>query len=255
MEIFFSYDGVLMNERKIDKTPARLDFLQSLTGLILAVFIMGHILFEASILVSHEMMYRVTIMFEGYYFFGETYPSIISFLAAAIFVVFILHAGLAMRKFPASYKQYKTIHEHTQRMKHEDSSLWLIQVITGFMMFFIGSVHLYIMMTQPSNIGPYASSSRIVDEMMGPLYFMLLLSVVSHAFIGLYRLALKWGFMEGKQSEISRKRFKYLMKIMIAAYIFIGLASLAKYTYIGVTHDFSDGVKYKSQTIKIGEHK
>jgi fumarate reductase subunit C len=139
-------------------------------------------------------------------------------------------------------------------MKHEDSSLWLIQVITGFMMFFIGSVHLYIMMTQPENIGPYASSSRIVDEFMGPLYFLLLLSVVSHAFIGLYRLAMKWGFMEGKSTKVSRARFKFLMKAMIALYIVVGLFSLAKYTYIGVTHDFSDGVKYQSQTINSGAH-
>ncbi|MDD2789978.1 MAG: fumarate reductase cytochrome b subunit [Sulfurimonas sp.] len=244
-----------MGIKKIDKTPARLDFLQSFTGLVLAIFIMGHILFEASILISNEMMYRVTIMFEGYYFFGETYPGIISFLASAIFIIFILHAGLALRKFPASYKQYKTIKEHTKRMKHEDSSLWMIQVITGFIMFFIGSVHLYIMIAQPSNIGPFASSSRVVDELMGPLYFLLLLSVISHAFIGLYRLALKWGFMEGENTEISRKRFKALMKLMIAAYIIIGLASLAKYTYIGLTHDFSDGVKYKSETINVGEDK
>jgi fumarate reductase subunit C len=241
--------------KKIDKMPAILDFLQSATGLVLALFIMGHILFEASILISNEMMYKVTLMFEGYYFFGERYPGIISFLAAAIFVIFIVHAGIAMRKFPASYKQYKTITKHTMRMKHEDSSLWAIQVITGFMMFFIGSVHLYIMMSQPSNIGPFASSSRVVDEFMGPLYFMLLLSVISHAFIGLYRLALKWGFMEGKNTEVSRGRFKFLMKAMIVAYIVIGLSSLAKYTYIGVTHDFSDGVRYKSETIKIGEHK
>ena len=244
-----------MDRKKIDKTPARLDFLQSFSGVVLAVFIMGHILFEASILVSNEMMYRVTIMFEGYYFFGETYPGIISFLASVIFIIFILHATLALRKFPASYKQYKTIKEHTKRMKHEDSSLWMIQVITGFMMFFIASVHLYIMITQPSNIGPYASSYRIVEEFMGPLYFMLLLSVIAHAFIGLYRVALKWGFMEGKNTELSRKRFKFLMKLMIAAYIIIGLASLAKYTYIGLTHDFSDGVKYKSETINMGEDK
>ncbi len=242
-------------KKTIDKIPARLDFLQSVTGLILAVFIMGHILFEASILISNEMMYKVTLMFEGYYFFGERYPGIISFLAAAIFVIFILHAGIAMRKFPASYKQYKIMKEHSTRMKHEDTSLWMIQVITGFMMFFIGSVHLYIMMTQPENIGPFASSSRVVDEFMGPLYFMLLLAVVSHAFIGLYRLALKWGFMEGKNTERSRKIFKLLMKTMIAVYIIIGLASLAKYTYIGITHDFSDGVKYQSQTIKFEEHK
>jgi len=238
-----------MKKRKIDKMPARLDFLQSLTGLILAVFIMGHILFEASILLSNEMMYRVTIMFEGYYFFGEQYPGIISFLAAAIGTIFILHAGIAIRKFPSSYRDYKIITNHTKQMKHEDSYLWMVQVITGFMMFFIGSVHLFIMMTQPENIGPYASASRVVDQFMGPLYFMLLISVVSHAFIGLYRLALKWGFGEGKNTKVSRRRFKFLMNFMITLYILVGLGSLAKYTYIGFTHNFSDHVKYKPHTI------
>jgi len=243
-----------MKQKKIDKMPARLDFIQSVTGLILALFITGHIMFEASILVSYEMMYKVTIMFEGYYFFGETYPGIISFLASAISVIFILHALVAIRKFPASYRDYKIIKKHTSQKKHEDTSLWIIQVITGFMMFFIGSVHLYIMITQPANIGPYASSSRIVDEFMGPLYFMLLISVVSHAFIGLYRLAMKWGFMEGKNTKVSRRNFKLLMKAMIAIYIIVGLSSLAKYTYIGMNHDFSDGVKYKSQTIIMESH-
>lgn len=240
-----------MKNKKIDKIPARLDFLQSLTGLILALFISGHILFESSILISEEMMYRVTIMFEGYYFFGETYPGIISFLASAIFIIFIVHAGIAMRKFPANYKQYKIIKEHNNSLKHEDTSLWLIQITSGFIMFFLGSVHLYIMIAQPANIGPYASSSRIVDEFMGPLYFALLLSVVSHAFIGLYRLALKWGFMEGKDTKKSRKTMKIIMKTMITVYIILGSASLAKYTYIGITHDFSDSVKYKSKTVNL----
>ncbi len=243
-----------MRKEKIDKTPARLDFLQSFTGLILALFIVGHIMFEASILISNEMMYKVTIMFEGYYFFGETYPGIISFLAAAISVIFVLHAGIAMKKFPSSYRNYRVIKSHMKSMKHEDSSLWMIQIVTGFMMFFIGSVHLFIMMSEPSDIGPYASSHRVVEEFMGILYFMLLISVVSHAFIGLYRLALKWGFMEGKSTKVSRARFKFLMKAMIAIYIIVGLSSLAKYTYIGLTHDFSDGVKYKSKTIKMENH-
>jgi len=193
-------------------------------------------------------------MFEGYYFFGETYPGIISFLAAAISVIFVLHAGIAMKKFPSSYRNFKVIKAHMKEMKHEDSSLWMIQIVTGFMMFFMGSVHLFIMMTEPSDIGPYASSHRVVQEYMGILYFMLLISVVSHAFIGLYRLALKWGFMEGKSTKVSRARFKFLMKAMIAIYIIVGLSSLAKYTYIGLSHDFSDGIKYKSQTIKIGNH-
>jgi fumarate reductase subunit C len=193
-------------------------------------------------------------MFEGYYFFGEKYPGIISFLAAAIFIIFIVHAAVAMRKFPTDYKKYKVMKEHTTRMKHEDTSLWMIQIITGFIMFFMGSVHLYIMMTQPANIGPYASSSRVVDEFMGPLYLVLLLSVVSHAFIGLYRLALKWGFMEGENSKKSRLVFKTMMRVVILLYLVIGSFSLAKYTYIGVNHDFSDGVKYKSKTINLEAH-
>ncbi|MEA3419726.1 MAG: fumarate reductase cytochrome b subunit [Campylobacterota bacterium] len=240
--------------KRIDRTPAKLDFIQSSTGLILGLFIMGHILFESSILISKEMMYKVTIMFEGYYFFGETYPGIISFLAAAIFIVFIVHSAVALRKFPADYRQYRIMKKHTVQMKHEDSSLWIIQIVTGFIMFFLGSVHLYIMMTQPSDIGPYASSSRVVDEFMGPLYFILLISVVLHAFIGLYRLALKWGFMEGRNTKVSRKRFKFLMKSMIAIYIVLGLFALGKYTYIGMTHDFSDGAKYQSTTENIEAH-
>jgi fumarate reductase subunit C len=243
-----------MKNKKIDKMPARLDLTQSITGLILALFIMGHILFEASILISNEMMYKVTIMFEGYYFFGETYPGIVSFLAAAIFVIFIIHAAIALRKFPDNYRQHKVMKKHVLGMKHEDTSLWIIQLVTGFIMFFIGSVHLYIMMAEPSNIGPLASSFRVVHEHMGPLYFLLLLSVISHAFIGLYRLAMKWGFMEGKSTKVSRARFKLLMKSLIVVYILVGSLSLAKYTYIGYTHDYTDVKKYKSKIIDLRAH-
>ncbi len=243
-----------MKRKTIDKIPARLDFIQSFTGLILGLFIAGHILFESSILISKEMMYKVTVMFEGYYFFGETYPGIISFLAAAVFIVFIIHAAVAIRKFPSNYKQYKIMKKHTAQMQHEDTSLWVIQIITGFIMFFIGSVHLYMMIVQPSNIGPYASSNRIVNEFMGPLYFALLLSVVSHAFIGLYRLALKWGFMEGKSTKLSRPRFRFIMKSMIAVYLILGLSSLVKYTYIGLTHDFDSEPRYKSKTLHLENH-
>ena len=243
-----------MKKQKIDKTPARLDFIQSATGLILAIFIMGHLLFEASILISNEAMYKMTIMFEGYYFFGEKYPGIISFLAAAVSVIFVLHILTALRKFPSDYRKYKVMRKHMSDMQHEDTTIWMIQVVSGFIMMFTASVHLYIMMSQPSNIGPYASSARVVDEFMGPLYLVLLVSVVLHAFIGLYRLAVKWGFMEGKDAKVSRRRLKLLMKLMIAFYLIVGLASLAKYTYIGLTHDFSDGVKYKSKTIDMGAH-
>ena len=240
-----------MQKQKIDKIPARWDFIQSATGVILGLFIMGHILFESSILISKEAMYKVTLMFEGYYFFGEKYPGIISFLAAAISIIFVLHSVAAIRKMPSKYREYRIMRKHMASLKHEDTSLWMIQVITGFGMFFLGSVHLYTMMTQPDQIGPYASSSRIVDDYAAILYILLLFSVVSHAFIGLYRLALKWGFMEGKNSKKSRKVFKFLMKSFILFYLVVGSLSLAKYIEIGITHDYSDGKRYHPKSTQV----
>jgi len=238
-----------MKNGNIDKIPARWDFIQSATGLILGLFIMGHILFEASILISKEMMYKVTLMFEGYYFFGERYPGIISFLAAAIFFIFILHSAAAMRKFPSKYREYRIMRKHMASLKHEDTSLWMIQVITGFAMFFLGSIHLYTMISQPSDIGPYASSYRVVYEWMWPVYLLLLFSVVSHAFVGLYRLALKWGFLEGKSTKKSRKIYKFLMKSFVLAYLVIGSLSLARYIQIGLTHNYSETERYQPKTI------
>ena len=47
--------------------------------------------------------------------------------------------------------------------------------------------------------------------------------------------------MEGKDTKKSRAFFKVILKSMIIVYLFLGMASLAKYTYIGMTHDLSKG--------------
>ncbi len=239
----------------ISYMPARLDFIQSATGLILALFITLHLIFEASILISKDAMLAVTKFFEGYYFFGETYPGIISFLAASIFFIFILHAMTAVRKFPSTYRQYRIFISHNNNFKHSDTSLWLYQVITGSIMFFLGSVHLYMMMSQPSQIGPYASADRIYSEWMWPLYLILLISVILHAFIGLYRLALKWGlfslFSKNTGNSKQDKKNKVLMKkwmfIGIIVYLSISLLSLGTYMLIGYQHADKVGERYHSQ--------
>ncbi len=234
--------------RHISHTPARLDFIQSVTGLILAIFIAGHLLFEASILISKDAMYAVTRMFEGYYFFGETYPGIISFLAASIFIIFIIHALTAICKLPSNYRQYHIFRTHMRQMKHNDTTLWLYQAVTGFMMFFLGSVHLYMMISTPSKIGPYASSDRIYSEWMWPLYLLLLLSVIVHAAVGLYRLALKWGIFEGKDPKKSRKMMKKMMIIAIVVYMTVSLLSLGTYMMIGHEHTDKIGERYHPAT-------
>ena len=68
----------LADRRRKSRWPARMDFLQSATGLALGLFMWGHMLFVASILISNDFMWRITKLFEGYYFFGKSYPGIVS---------------------------------------------------------------------------------------------------------------------------------------------------------------------------------
>lgn len=248
----------MVKKKEINKTPARLDFLQSLTGIILALFISGHILFESTILISKDAMYNMTLFFEGYFFFGEKYPSIISFISIFILIIIIIHAIIALRKFPASYEQYKIFRRHMKGLNHHDTSLWAVQVVTGFAMFFLASIHLYTMITVPDQIGPYASAERITTGMMWPLYFLLLFAVIIHAGIGIYRLILKWGFFEASQQKYMKQRrvlLRTIMYFVITLYLTLGVASLLRYMSIGYEHDFEVGERYHPQSAKAGEAK
>jgi len=230
-----------------EKIHARLDILQSLTGFFLALFIAGHLLFESTILISKDAMYAMTRFFEGYYFFGSQHPIIISLLALTVLLIIIVHAVLALRKFPSNYMQYKKFKEHAKRMNHHDTSLWAIQVITGFAMFFLASVHLYVMIAIPDRIGPIASSQRVALDMMWPLYLLLLISVVLHAGIGVYRLILKWGFFEADQQKYMKQRratLRTIMYFVINFYLLVGISSLIKYMSIGYSDEYKLGERY-----------
>ena len=113
---------------------------------------------------------------------------LVSLVAIVIFVVFIVHAALGMRKLPGNFKQFQVIRAHARNMGHDDTKLWFTQAFTGFAMFFLGSIHLYVIMTHSDKIGPLASSDRVWSEYMWPLYILLLLAVEFHGTIGLYRL-------------------------------------------------------------------
>ena len=235
---------------KKSRIPAWLDYLQSATGLFLALFITFHILFESSILFGKEAMYRLTKMFEGEPFIEHGEPLIITALAFVIFAMFIFHAFLAMRKFPSSYKEYQRYRAHSKLMHHQDTNLWFIQITTGFAMFFLGSIHLYMMMTSPENIGPFASSDRIYSDWMWPMYLLLLISVVLHAWVGVYRLIIKWGWFDGDNPRQNRKRAKTMIKGLVAIYLVLGLLSLASYMKIGYDHQDKYGERYVSEVKK-----
>jgi fumarate reductase subunit C len=224
--------------------PARLDWLQSISGLILALFMWGHMFFVSSILLGNDAMWMITKMFEGYFFFGKAYPVIVSGVVAIVFSLFIAHAALALRKFPISYGQYRAYRNHMAMMHHEDTTLWWWQVVTGFAMFFLASVHLYQMLMHPGLIGPFESGERVWSGRWWPLYLILLFSVELHGGIGLYRLAVKWGWLEGKDPKATRSNLKKLKWALSVFFIVLGLATLAAYVKIGYDNRYALGAHY-----------
>ncbi len=252
-DLLEGYLGVTI-ERKKSRTPAKLDYLQSATGLILGLFMWGHMLLVSSILISKDFMYGVTKLLEASFIFKGGSPLLVSILAFVIFAIFITHAAMGMRKLPGNFRQYQVMKAHANSMNHEDTKLWFTQAFTGFAMFFLGSIHLFIIMTNSDAIGPYASADRVWSEWMWPLYILLLLAVEFHGTIGLYRLAVKWGWFDGKNPKATRIKLKKWKKGLTYFFLILGFTTLAAYMKIGMDHADKQGERYQP-TAKVIEYK
>ena len=107
------------------------------------------------------------------------------------------------------------------------------------------------MLTRPDRIGPYESSDRVWSEHFWPLYILLLLAVELHGGIGLYRLAVKWGWFIGSDANVTRHRLKLLKWAITVFFLALGFATLAAYIKIGIEHQGRYGEPYaptQSQT-------
>ena len=236
--------GVARPMQRKSRWPARLDWAQSASGLVLALFMWGHMFFVSSILLGKDAMWTVTKFFVGYFFFGRSYPAMVSLVMAGVFSLVVLHALLAVRKFPIDYRQFRAFRDHANAMKHGDTSLWWWQVVTGFALFFLASVHLYVMLTRPGSIGPFGSADRMWSEHYWPLYLVLLFAVELHGGIGLYRLAVKWDWFGGPDPNATRRKLKTLKWGLTVFFLLLGLATLAAYIKIGIEHAPQAGQAY-----------
>jgi fumarate reductase subunit C len=189
-------------------------------------------------------------LFEGYFFFGFSHTWIVSIVVAFVIALIVTHSLLAMRKFPISYFQFRTIRTHVAMMRHEDTTLWIWQVFTGFALFFLASVHLYIMLTRPDRIGPFESADRVWSDHFWPLYILLLLAVELHGGIGLYRIAVKWGWLAGADANATRRRLKRLKWAITVFFLALGFATLAAYIKIGIAHQDHYGERYVPAQLK-----
>ncbi|MEJ2534430.1 MAG: fumarate reductase cytochrome b subunit [Gammaproteobacteria bacterium] len=227
--------------------PAWLDLAQGVTGLLLVLFMWAHMIFVSSILLGEDAMYFVARLFEGEPIFGRPYPGIVSFVVLAVLVLFLVHALAAIRKIPASWRQWRAFRTHSASFGHGDTALWLLQVVTGFVLMFLAVAHLYQMMLNPADIGPWASSERVWSGRWWPLYLVLLFAVELHAGVGIYRLAVKWGWFADERGRTPRRTLQRVKWALTVFFLALGLATLAAYMKIGYEQRDRPGERYAPQ--------
>jgi len=222
--------------KRASRWPARLDRWQSLSGLLLGLFIWVHLAGDSSIILGPEAFAAVHHFWEGGAFLARPLPALTAWAAGCVLVLLLVHSALAVRKFPGDVRAYREMHSHARTLRHGDTRLWLVQVWTGFAMFFLAPVHLYVVMAMPQEIGPVESSQRIAWDGFWPLYLLLLLAVVPHAAIGLYRLAVKWDLPPSRRPERRRRLLRMTMWCTIGLFLVLGTYALATFYLTGLQH-------------------
>jgi fumarate reductase subunit C len=215
-----------------------------MSGVLLVLFMWGHMFFVSSILISKEAMWTITRMFEGYFLFGQSYPGIVSAVVLAVWLLLVVHVIFALRRIPVSIEQFQIFSQHRRRLTHPDTTAWWVQIMTGFALLFLVSPHLFQMLMHPAEIGPYASADRVWSGHWWPLYLLLLFCVELHAGFGLYRVAVKWG-IPGSHDPIRQRQLLHRLKWFLTVFFLgLGLLTLTAYMKIGYAHQSQRGQPY-----------
>lgn len=212
-------------ETRLGKANRELYFelASGISGLFLAVFMWGHMIFVGSILTGERGFDWLATMLEDYYIAQPT--------VFAILLLFFIHAVLAARKIPAQLAERRQMIALGRDLKrstgfepHRESLLWIWQVRTGMIIVALGSFHLILLATDiltplfggRAGIEAVTSIARVRAGLWLP-YAILLLCVEFHAGIGLYRLAVKWG----AGAYLTRRSAKVLETVLL--WLFLGL--------------------------------
>lgn len=202
-----------------------LDISQSLTGVILTLFLWTHLVLVSSILLGGDAMTMVAKTMELSFLSadGHGYPWIVSTIAVVVAVLALIHVLVAAHKMPLNLAQQRALREQMSVIHHDDTKLWVWQAVTGGGIFLLLPVHLWLIGSAPETIGPTGSAERIWNDGVWMVYIPLLLCVELHAAIGIYRVAIKWG---AEKALNNRSRIKKIKTVVSIVFVVIGIASL-----------------------------
>ncbi len=181
----------LRDAKRANRNKARLDVYQSVTGLILGLFLFCHMAFTGSINFGKSLFANLIETSGGAFITGEEMLWLHVAFVGFIFICVCIHAFCALRRFPTSWKQLRDIKGHYKLLRHEDTTLWMVQIVTGALLFLFVFTHLLPMLFNPSSFDPNLIGVHTYH--MGMIFtFIFLVITELHGMIGLYRLAVKW---------------------------------------------------------------
>ncbi|MFH0786791.1 MAG: succinate dehydrogenase/fumarate reductase cytochrome b subunit [Pseudomonadota bacterium] len=198
------------------RTAAYLDVIQMLTGVGLILFMWSHMILVASINLGPNVMNSLARFLEDTYMAQTGGP--------VIGAIFLLHFILAARKLPFRSLEQKAIWQHSRRLHHLDTWLWVVQAATAMIVLIMGSIHIWTILTNLP-ISAAKSAARIQGGFWLVFYMILLPMIELHVGIGFYRIGVKWGVI----TRSNRPFYKRLENLLTLIFLIIGAVTL--YTF------------------------
>lgn len=213
----------MIDQWKFLKNPrfvARVDLIEMISGLLLVVFMFGHLLMLSTILAGPDTMNSLAAFLER--------PPLYMAQIGAVGVAFLLviHIVTAGRKLPSRVREQTMLWRLSRQLRHTDTWLWSIQAVSGMIILAFVAIHLWVILTTfPINA---LKSSRRVAEAFGFLYFPLILIVELHVGIGLYRAVVKW-------TSFNRRVGSMIKWVMTSVFLVLGYWILATFWSHGLS--------------------
>ena len=195
--------------------PSRLDIIQAITGVVLILFLWAHVFLVSSVIISPELMNAIADFFE------RTYMAQIG--GPLVLLLIVYHFLIAARKMPFRAGEFMTFWRNAKSLKHKDTWLWVVQVVTAIVILVMASIHIYVVLsTLP--ITAEQSASRVQGGWL-PFFLVLLPMAELHLGIGFYRLGVKYGYI----TRASRRVWQRNEYVLTGIFILIGLLTLARF--------------------------
>jgi fumarate reductase subunit C len=182
------------------------ELISGVSGLMLAMFMWGHMFFVGSILLGTRGFDWIAESMEIVYI---AQPTVI-----AILILFLVHAAFAARKIPAQLKERRRFYQLARELRssskewradktimpaHVESWLWIWQVRSGMVLLVLGSFHLVLMMLDiftplfgdRVGIEAITSMARTQSGLVW-MYAVMLLCVEFHAGVLIHLWRFSW---------------------------------------------------------------